>query len=148
MRIVFVLGRAQDKKIPAELERAWTNAAVNGMLAAGLPPLPKWDVAFPYYGDLLFDLTEQAPREVFKALVDRGAEASAPSAEEQQFTQDIILQMAQSKGIAPEQIADEANLEVVDRAIQNWKIVLAALRLLDRVRGVGQASIQLATRDV
>lgn len=148
MKIVFVHGRSQERKSPAELERAWTNAAIEGMGAAGLPPLPKWDVAFPYYGDLLFDLTEQAGREAFKDLVDRGAEASAPSAEEQQFTQDIILQMAQSKGITPEQIADEANLKVVDRAVQNWKIVLAALRLLDRVQGVGQASIELATRDV
>lgn len=148
MKIVFVHGRSQEKKSPTELERAWTNAAIEGVSAAGFPALPKWDVAFPYYGDLLFKLTEQASREAFNSLVERGAEASAPSAEEQQFTQDIVLQMAQSKGITPEQIAAEANLEVVDQAVQNWKIVLAALRLLDRVEGVGQASIELATRDV
>src|SRR5207249_9977507 len=93
-------------------------------------------------------LTEEVGRTAFKTLVDRGAEASAPSAEEQQFTQDLVLQMAQSKGISLEQIARESNQGVVERNVQNWKAVLAALRLLDRIKGVGQASIELFTRDV
>jgi hypothetical protein len=148
MKVVFVHGRSQEGKVQSELQDTWTQAAIRGVAAAGLPALPAWDVAFPYYGDLLFKLTEEAGRAAFKALVDRGAEASAPSAEEQQFMQDLVFQMAQAKGISLERIAREANEGVVERNIQNWKAVLAALRLLDRIEGVGQTSIELFTRDV
>ncbi|MGF6874163.1 hypothetical protein [Paraburkholderia sp. MM5477-R1] len=148
MKVVFVHGRAQENKDAADLADSWKRAAVNGFAAAGLPPLAQLDVALPYYGDLLFNLTEEEGREAFRTLVDRGAEASAPSAEEQQFTQDLVFEIAQRKGISLESIALEAKEPIVDRAVQNWKAVLAALRLLDRVPGVGQTSIELFTRDV
>lgn len=147
MKIVFVHGRSQEAKDAAQLQDAWTQSVVLGFAAAALPHQPL-DVAFPYYGDLLFKLTEEAGRESFKALVDRGAEASAPSGEEQKFTQDLVFQMAQAKGISLDEIALEADEAVVERGIQNWKAVLAALRLLDRVNGVGQAAIELFTKDV
>ena len=148
LRVVFVHGRSQERKAPAELETSWTQAAVAGFAAASLPALANFDAVLPYYGDKLFELTDEAGRQAFKALVDRGADAAAPTAEEQEFTQAIVLEIAEKKGISLDAIALEANEPVVDRGIQNWKVVLAALRLLDRVPGVGQSSIELFTRDV
>ncbi|MFS8980924.1 hypothetical protein PO002_42120 [Cupriavidus necator] len=148
MKVVFVHGRAQENKVGADLEDSWERAAINGFTAAGLTALAQFDVVLPYYGDLLFNLTEEAGREAFGTLVDRGADASAPSAEEQQFTQDLVFEIAQRKGISLESIALEAQEPVVNRGVQNWKAVLAALRLLDRVPGVSQSAIELFTRDV
>lgn len=151
MKLVFVHGRAQENKDQAELKEAWLQAAIRGVAGAGLPELPELanaSVVLPYYGDLLFKLTEEAGREAFKNLVDRGADASAPPAEEQEFTQALVLEIAEAKGISLEQIAEESGTGVVERNIQNWRAVLAALRLLDRLPGVGQLSIELFTRDV
>ncbi len=151
MKIVFVHGRSQENKVQSELQDVWLKAAIRGIAAAGLPALPELSttsVILPYYGNLLFKLTEEAGREAFKRLVDRGAEAAAPPAEEQEFTQNLVLEMAKAKGISLDQIAAESGGAVVERNIQNWPAVLAALRLLDRLPNVGQSSIELFTRDV
>jgi len=151
MKIVFVHGRSQENRVQSELQDVWLKAAIRGIAAAGLPALPELSttsVILPYYGNLLFKLTEEAGREAFKRLVDRGAEAAAPPAEEQEFTQNLVLEMAKAKGISLDQIAAEACGGVVERNIQNWPAVLAALRLLDRLPNVGQSSIELFTRDV
>lgn len=151
MKIVFIHGRSQENKVQAELQEVWLQAAIRGVAAAGLPALPELanaSVTLPYYGNLLFNLTEGASREAFKTLIDRGAEASAPPAEEQEFTQNLVLEMTKAKGITLEQIAKESGDGVVERNIQNWRAVLAALRLLDRLPNVGQSSIELFTRDV
>ncbi len=151
MKIVFIHGRSQENKVQAELQDVWLQAAIRGVAAAGLPSLAELTtegVVLPYYGDLIFKLTEDAGQEQFKTLVDRGANASAPPAEEQEFTQNMVFEMAKAKGISLDQIAKETGDGVVERDIQNWKAVLAALRLLDRLPHIGQSSIELFTRDV
>ena len=150
MKVIFVHGRAQEHKEPAGLLVAWSNAANKALTALKVATLPAADVALPYYGDLLFNLTDKVSRESFQSLMDKGAEATSPPAEEQQFIQELVFQMAASQGISKEQIAIEAavNVEVVEKGIQNWKIVLAAVRLLNKINGVGATSIELFTRDV
>ncbi len=148
MKVIFVHGRSQEHKDPAGLLAAWSNAANTALTALKLSSFPAGDVSLPYYGDLLFNLTEEAGRQSFQNLMDRGAEAAAPDAQERQFTQDIVLEMAAKRGISEEAIAKEANLGAVDRGIQNWKVVLAAVRLLNKIGGVGETSIELFTRDV
>jgi hypothetical protein len=148
MKVVFVHGRAQEGKAVTDLANTWKNAALTGFAAARLPALAEFDTVFPYYGDLLFKLTDEATRKASDLVVERGAAASAPSAEEQEFIQAVVLEIAQRKGLSLDTIAAEANEPVTDRGVQNWKVVLAALRLLDRVPGVGQSSIELLTRDV
>ena len=151
MKIVFIHGRSQENKVQAELQDVWLQAAIRGVAAAGLAPLPELataSVVLPYYGNLLFKLTDQVGRDAFKTLVDRGADASAPPAEEQEFAQKMIFEMAAAQGISLDAIARESGQTVVERDIQNWKAVLAALRLLDKVPHIGQSSIELFTRDV
>jgi len=148
MKVIFVHGRAQEHKIAADLLKVWNNAMNGALKAGGFLAFADADVVLPYYGDLLFKLTEDAGKESFQTLVDRGADAAAPSAEEQRFTQEIILEMAAAQNLTDAQIAAEAQLDVVDRGVQNWRIVLAALRLLDKIKGVGQNSIEMFTRDV
>jgi len=151
MKIVFIHGRSQENKVQAELQDVWLQAAIRGVAAAGLASLPELataSVVLPYYGNLLFQLTDEAGRAAFKTLVDRGADASAPPAEEQEFTQKMIFEMAAAQGITLDRIAAESGETVVERDIQNWKAVLAALRLLDKLPHIGQSSIELFTRDV
>jgi hypothetical protein len=148
MKVVFIHGRSQEGKSPTVLQDAWAQAMTRGFAAASLAPPGEWEIVFPYYGDLLFRLTEDVGRESFNTLVDRGAAAAAPPAEEQEFMQELVFAIAEAKGISLDAIAKESAASVVERGIQNWKAVLAALRLLDRVEGVGQTSIELFTRDV
>ena len=151
MKIVFVHGRAQENKKEDELRAEWLQAAIDGVAKAGLPAVPALspsDVVLPYYGDDLFKLTNEASRKAFTALLERGAGASAPDAQEQTFTQEIVFEVAASQGITPEQIAEEMNKPVVERDVQNWPAVLAALRLLNRIPRISQSVIELVTRDV
>jgi hypothetical protein len=151
MKIVFVHGRSQENKVAQSLKAEWLQAAIDGIAAAALSPLPalsSGSVELPYYGDLLFKLTEDASKAAFNALIERGAAASAPSSEEQAFTQAIVFQMAAAQGITPEQITAEMNNAVVTMDVQNWPAVLAALRLLNRIPQISQTVIELVTRDV
>lgn len=148
MKVVFVHGRAQEKKDARGLHASWLAAANNGLAALSYSPIAAANASLPYYGDLLFGLAEESGRATFKELVDKGADGAAPSADELAFMQAIILETAQAKGVSTAAIAAEAGEVVVDKDVQNWKVVLAALRLLDRVDGVGQTMIELRTRDV
>jgi hypothetical protein len=148
VKVVFVHGRAQEKKDLHELLEAWLTAANHGLIALSYAPIASENAVLPYYGDLLFDLTEQASHAAFNDLVDKGAQSAAPSGEELAFMQAIILETALAKGITLDQVAAQANEGVVEKDVQNWKIVLAALRLLDKIEGVGQTVVELRTRDV
>ena len=148
MKIVFIHGRSQEKKDPKELEKLWTDSLYEGMRLASLPEPRDVEIAFPYYGDILFKETENADREAFRELMDRGAEAASPPAEEVEFTQAILRDMAHAEGISDEDVAREAQGEALDRGILNWRGVLAMVRLLNRDPRIAAASIELFTRDV
>ncbi|WP_333772728.1 trypsin-like serine peptidase [Streptomyces sp. IBSBF 3136] len=78
--LVFLHGRSQQRKVPAELRDEWTAGLNQGLVAAGFPPVDPADVWFPYYGDRLVDAlaaTEGLPR-VPEALSLSPAEAVAP----------------------------------------------------------------------
>lgn len=148
MKIVFVHGRAQEGRKQKELQSEWKSALLDGFRLAGAVEPHAVDVALPFYGDELFKLTNEASKKSFKDLVDRGAAASGPSPQEQKFFQDVVKEMLASKGISAARVAEEVDGGVKERDIQNWKAVLAALRLLERVPGVSEASIERWTRDV
>jgi hypothetical protein len=155
MKIVFVHGRSQAGKNKQDLLNEWLQAAISGITDAHLPALPilsEANVALPYYGDILFELTQKAGRDAYATLVNRGADTTGLSAEEIEFTQAIVLELAESevaksKGISLENIGHEAGMPV-DRAVQNWPAVLAALRLLENVPGISESVIEFFTRDV
>lgn len=148
MKIVFIHGRSQQKKDPQALKDSWERALLKGFDTYGEPYTEALDIAFPYYGDLLFDATYEKSQHDFQVLADKGAEAVAPGGEEEEFMREVIFSIATQEGISAGQIAYEANGDLAERGVQNWRSVLAALRLLDQLPGVGATSIELATRDV
>lgn len=148
MKIVFIHGRSQQRKMPEQLKSDWTQAMLSGFQAIGSPYLQVPDVAFPYYGDQLFDDTDKLTQKEFQDLVDKGADAAAPGGEEEQFIRDLVYGMAAQQGISQEQIAQAANSDLTDKGLLNWRSVLAALRLLDQIPGISSTTIELITRDV
>ncbi|MEV0354937.1 serine protease [Nocardia sp. NPDC050697] len=51
--VVFLHGRGQEGRDPAELRRGWVAGLNKGLTLAGLRPLDPADITFPFYGDQL-----------------------------------------------------------------------------------------------
>ncbi|MGX1911493.1 trypsin-like serine peptidase [Streptomyces phaeochromogenes] len=76
--LVFLHGRGQQGRNPAELRAEWCGGLVIGLAAAGLAPLDAADVWFPFYGDAL--AAAMATRErVAPDTATTTAEAYAPA---------------------------------------------------------------------
>lgn len=147
MKLVFIHGRSQEKKVAAALQATWTDAFLHGLSEIGAIEPPGLEIIFPYYGDLLFQETEKQVLADNAELIERGPQAQGPSAEEQEFFESIVLPVAHANGITDEEIQREAFGDLSERGVQNWPAVLAALRLLDRVPGVASGFVRLLTRD-
>jgi hypothetical protein len=149
MKLVFVHGRSQENKKLVDLTKTWTDALFQGFANAGaIVPTAIVDVVMPYYGDVLYQLTQQAGRASSGNVVNRGLEAYAPSAEELKFYRRFIQDVIDTKGITDAELEAETGGDVKDRDIQNWKAVLATLRFLNRSKRVAAASIERFTEDV
>jgi len=151
MKLVFIHGRSQEKKDPVQLKADWIQALLKGFASIQAKAPENLEIVFPYYGDLLFEETERVASKEFRELIDKGAAdpAASPPAEEQEFVRDLVMQMAAGQDVSREEVEAEAyGQQLVDRGVQNWKVVLAALRLLDKVPGVASTSVELFTRDV
>lgn len=147
MKLVFIHGRAQEKKVAASLQATWTDAFLQGLRNIGAIEPPGLEINFPYYGDLLFEETEKQVLADNAELKERGPQAQGPSAEEREFFESLVIPAAHLNGITDEEIQREAFGDLSERGVQNWPAVLAALRLLDRVPGVASGFVQLLTRD-
>ena len=148
MKLVFVHGRSQEGREPGQLRREWILALEKGLEAIGAPQVAEDTVAFPYYGDVLFELASDTAKAESSILQDKGAAPPALGDEEQQFMQAVVFALARQHGITDRQIAREAFGDTVELGVQNWRAVIAALRLLDLVPGVTSVSVQLIARDV
>ncbi|RZL96821.1 MAG: alpha/beta hydrolase [Variovorax sp.] len=145
-RLVFIHGRAQEHKDAAALKAEWLDALNVGLAANGLTlPIAETAVAFPYYGQTLYDLASSAA--TVAEVVVRG-NAGADKAE-QQFQQALLTEMQSAAGITDEEVEAALDVEIKQRGPLNWEWVQGILKVLDeRVPGAGAASIALATRDV
>jgi len=148
MIIIFVHGRSQEKKDPTGLKKLWVEALNEGFINAKLKLEKQIEFKFPYYGDVLFDLTEKKIRNSALKLMDKGIEGAVPSEAEAEFTKNILLEMAAYKNITEKEINAENIKTVADKAVQNWRVVLIILRLLNRIKGVASALIEEFTKDV
>lgn len=146
-RLVFIHGRAQEFKDATALKNEWIASWKLGLDAAHLPyPIQDGDVAFPYYGQTLFDLVEgKTPEEAAKVIV-RG---TAPSDEGRAFIEAILREQMAKFNISDRQILTLQGLDVNQRGPQHWEWVQGILRALDKhVPGASGASIALITNDV
>ena len=61
--MVFVHGRGQEFQDPAVLARSWQASLAAGLIKAGMASLADAPTVFPYYGNLLYQITAQVARD-------------------------------------------------------------------------------------
>ncbi len=145
-KLVFVHGRAQERKDSVALKKEWIDAWRIGLDRAGLGmPVAEADIHFPYYGDTLDQLAGGADPATAAAVILRG---NALDAEEKRFAT-AIARHIQEKFISPGELAAVAGREVVERGPLQWEWFQGVLAAVDRyVPGASAVSIALATHDV
>ncbi|MEJ2860158.1 trypsin-like serine peptidase [Actinomycetospora flava] len=109
--LVFLHGRAQQNRDPAELRLAWAGGLTRGLGAAGLPPLDPARAWFPYYGDRLAQLAGPSAVELAGANEDAGmtaAEQGAPAGSSARTTYAALIEDAAARaGFRPDTPAEE-----------------------------------------
>lgn len=145
-QLVFVHGRAQERKDSIALKKEWIDAWRIGLDAAGLAmPITEADIRFPYYGDTLEQLAGGADPAAAAAVIVRGTELDA---EEKRFA-NAIARHIQERFVSKAELATVAGQDVVDRGPLQWEWFQGVLAAVDRyVPGASAASIALATHDV
>lgn len=145
--LVLIHGRSQQGKDSKALKQEWLDALHEGLRAAGSDvTVPADKVRFPYYGDTLDDLVRDVEGKAAAVVIQSAGE---PDAAEQEFIAAVVSETVESVGLSEQDIrAHAVDGAVVEQGVQNWPWVLAALRALENVRGLGSVSLALATRDV
>jgi hypothetical protein len=144
MKLVMVHGRAQQGKDPVALEQQWRDALGDG-LQRGNATLPaETSFAFPFYADRLMELVRQSQVPLGAHAVQRGSEAD----DGEEFRRAMLADIAAGAGVSDADIRDELPADALARGPQNWELVQAMLRALDRIPLVNAAAIDTFTRDV
>jgi len=145
-RLVLIHGRSQENKDAVALKKDWLQALDTGLGKSQLAlEVPDTRIAFPYYGQTLFDLVGNAA--TVAEVIVRGE--SGEDKAEQAFQQALLQEMQHAAGIPDEEIEAVINDEVLQRGVLNWEWVQGILKVFDRrVPGASDASIALFTRDV
>jgi hypothetical protein len=146
-QLVLVHGRAQQGKDPGALKAEWLAALHRGFDKIGRQlPVAESDVRFPFYGDMLDQMSRGVPAESAAAVIQRG-----PSGDdaEMQFIREVFAEVQRRAGITDDEVAAVADADVVERGALNWGWTQAIMRAVDRrLPGGSVASIMLVTRDV
>ena len=137
--IVFVHGRGQEGKNPADLERKWRAGLAAGLVKAGAPPVDAVPSVFPFYGDLLYRITadlvrrgERVDLESLPLHPDLPGDTTATENE-------MLREMAAAKG----QVDEEGLSDVLSS-----KLARKALEFLARRTRVDQEIIKAQVKDV
>lgn len=143
-QLVFVHGRSQEKKDAVALKAEWMKALGEGLAKNNLEmPIPEPSVRFPYYGQTLYDLVNDA--DVVADVIVRGGIDAA----EQTFQAAVIREVQVVLKITDGEVQDVLASDVVQRGPLNWEWLQGILKVVDRhVPGGSGVSIALATRDV
>lgn len=144
-RLVFIHGRGQQGKDPAELKANWIAALQRGAASIGREIPGDLEVAFPFYGNVLDGYAQQFEIPLTSDIQTRGE----VDQEFLQFQADFAESLRQQAGITDEQVNAEYEGDYMERGPQNWKWVQAILRALDKNSGgMSQTSLEKFTRDV
>jgi hypothetical protein len=144
VRLVLVHGRAQEGFVGDTLKERWVDALRRGMASANVELPSNTTIEFPYYGITLANLVAQINAPVGLNINPKGPNPD----DDQELRGDLILQMAANAGLDEDDIRRELTDPTVQKGVQNWGWVQAALRALDRVAGLNSGFIDLVTRDV
>jgi hypothetical protein len=146
-KLVMIHGRSQQFKDSSALKKDWVSCLHSGLTRAGSSlEIPDDQIRFPYYGQTLYDLAKDVHGPAAQVVVKGHGE---PDQNEREFLTAVVAEAVQKAGITNEQIrAEYEDGTVIEKNVLNWPWTLAALRAIDRVPGLGGASLALATRDV
>lgn len=145
--IVFVHGRGQEAKNPANLLRDWRGGLAAGLVRAQLPPADAVPAVFPYYGDILFRMTAEM------AAAGGRVQLEAPmpddpeeipfqpyvTAEVGDLQRQLVTDMAVAAGAVPPEGPE---------ALLSWKWARKMLGFLSKHTRVDRQIIQTYLRDV
>jgi hypothetical protein len=135
-RLIFIHGRSQQDRLQPDILNEWTDAWNLGLAAGGLALTDVVDIALPFYGDTLDDMS-RLPR-------------AAVTGDELAFKRQILEEMAAARGITPATIARTYRVTRPPRprGPLNWEWVQAILRALDEKTGFGDDMLDRFTHDV
>ncbi|MCX4826330.1 hypothetical protein OG883_42580 [Streptomyces sp. NBC_01142] len=145
--LILLHGRSQQFKDAADLKEEWVQALRKGLANADVTlDVPDKQIRFPYYGDTLHRLAKDMPGATPDVIIKGYGE---PSAGEQEFLAAVVAEAVKTHGISEADIRAAADPSVtIEKGVQNWPWVKAALRAIDKVPGLAGATLALVTSDV
>jgi hypothetical protein len=147
MNLLLIHGIAQGGKNPRDLQKAWLEALDKGLRKSSLTMPANVKVLFPYYADVLDEFVAQFNMPTGASVTAKGGAMDNDYA---QFRAEMAEDMRKKAEIPVEQVEQEAGKDVAaEKGPQNWKWVLATLRVLDKhLPGAGGWTIETFLRDV
>jgi len=145
-RLVLVHGRSQQGLDPAALKVEWMNTLQKGAQAIGKVIPADLDVAFPYYGDMLEQLSREFDIPLTSDIHTRGGPVQD---EFLAFQAQVAESIRESAGVTDAQVDTEYGTNPKPRGPLNWEWVQAILRAVDKHGGgMSQSALEIFTRDV
>jgi hypothetical protein len=146
MKLVFIHGRAQEGRGREVIRQVWISALVAGLDKSSLRlPIDPSQIALPYYGESLFDLTRNLSKIEAAAIAKGGLGSDRILAFEAEALEDIRV----TAGISDSEVQGLVEGDVTSKGPENWPWVLAIVRAIDKFRpGISSGAIRLILRDV
>lgn len=144
MKLILIHGRAQQNLDEQKLKQKWIDALADGLKKSGLMLPEKLEIGFPYYGDLLDELTKAVV--VDGDVVTRGAEVTDQN--EKTFFYELLSEVAEKNEISDADIDKNYVGDAKERGPLNWEWIQAILKTLDEHTSIGDMSLRQFTRDV
>ena len=147
--MIFVHGRGQEFQDPAAVVRSWQAGLAAGLIKAGMAPLADVPVVFPYYGNLLYQITAQVARDPIELeAMPAGPDEPGPvhpslPEEAGRLERELLADMA----AAARPAAGEEEAFGLDRVL-SWGAARDTLTWIARHTRVDQAIITDYLRDV
>lgn len=149
VRLVFIHGRSQEFRDPADLIREWRAGLNAGLTRSDRRPLLDEPITFPFYGNELYRVTAALARSGASLQLEAlPADRNEPgplhpdtSAEVGQLERDLIAEMASAASVRP------VHLEGLDDLL-SWGPARNALNWLARTTRVDQTIISTYLKDV
>lgn len=146
MKVMFVHGRSQGGKVPADLEAIWKGALREGLERAGLALPDAVGIDFPYYADELDRFVEAFALPADPAFMPKGSPVFDEYAD---FKARVVDEMRVRAGISDQAVQAEAGDLPAEKGPQNWAWVQAVVRLLDRTfTSLPEGTLEVFLRDV